>query len=343
MKDVLASAFGLVLIAVVASDVFRALLVPRATTRAFSLGPFIGRAAYPAWHAIADRLPTPGGRQSARASFAPLVLVLLLFVWAAVLITGFGLIFWACRAEFSPGFADVGDAVYAAGQVFTTLGIASAVTGTARIAVIACGVAGLAIVTVVATFLISVQAAFARRETLVLRMEAHVGLPPTGIAILETFAREEVTSRLPAFFESWEIWAAEVALSHRAFPILVFFRSGDSRCEWPVALGAALDAAALIDAACEEPEPGTRAAAHFLLRMGARLLGDLATQVAAGQRPRAPGGRRLYAVGRRGRSLRPLCGAPRNLCRSALRAGDASGGHGRRRRRPAVRSVETLI
>lgn len=158
--------------------------------------------------------------------------------------------------------------------------MASAATrAAARIAVIGCGLSGLAIVTVVATFLISVQAGFARREALVLRLEAHVALPPTGIAVLETFAREDVTPRLAAFFEAWEAWSADVALSHRAYPILVFFRSGDSRCEWLAALGAVMDAAALLDASLADPPPGARAGAHFLLRTGARLLGDVAGQL----------------------------------------------------------------
>ena len=114
----------------------------------------------------------------------------------------------------------MGDAVYAAGSAFSTLGINGRVLGDiTRLMVLICSIAGLAIVTVVATFLISLQNGFGRREALVLRLESHVTLPPAGIAILETYAREDVVARLGEFFEGWELWAAEVAISHRAFPI----------------------------------------------------------------------------------------------------------------------------
>jgi hypothetical protein len=275
----LIGAAGVLVVLVVAADIFRSLLVPRANSRLLRVGPLLGEALFSGWHAAAGFVPDRHLRQTMRASFAPLVLVLTLAIWAGLLILGFGLLFWADRGHFEPGFANLGDAIYAAGSAFSTLGIDGHVSGMgSRLAVLICSVAGLAIVTVVATFLISIQAGIARRETLVLRLEAHVTLPPAGIAILETYARECVVDALGPFFDSWELWAAEVALSHRAFPILLFFRSNDDRCEWLAAFGAVLDAAALVDAALADPPADARAGAHFLLRTGARMLDDLARQ-----------------------------------------------------------------
>jgi hypothetical protein len=272
---------GGVLVAVTGADIFRSLLVPRANTRILRVAPVLTAVLFEGWQAAADRIRYPRMRQTVRASFAPLVLVLTLVVWAALLIGGFGLVFWADRGNFQPGFASIGDALYAAGSAFSTLGVSGRVHGDAtRIAVLICSVAGLAIVTVVATFVISIQAGYGRRETLVLRLESHVTLPPAGIAILETYAREGITARLGAFFEAWELWAAEVAISHRAFPILLFFRSNDSRCEWLAALGAVLDAAALLDASVADAPDAARAGAHFALRTGARTLCDMAAQIA---------------------------------------------------------------
>ena len=215
------------------------------------------------------------------------MLVVTLMIWAGLLILGFGMVFWADRAGFRPGFATYGDAVYAAGSAFSTLGINGTVAGTlTRATVLVCSVAGLAIVTVVATFLISIQAAFSRRETLVLRLESHVTLPPAGIAILETYIGEGIVARLGPFFESWELWTTEIAISHQAFPILLFFRSNDSRCEWLAALGAVLDAAALFDASIADPPVEARAGAHFVLRTGARVLANMAAQFGtAGDNP----------------------------------------------------------
>lgn len=279
MMNILLGVAGGAIIFLAAADIFRSLLVPRATTGMLRLGPILSWTLFPAWQAVAGRVRDPERRQTMRASLAPLMLVLLLVIWASMLVFGFGLIFWADRAAFAPRFASFNDALFASGSAFSTLGVAGRITGPfARFAVIGCSLAGLAIVTVIATFLISIQGGFGRREALVLRLEAHVTLPPSGIAILETYAREDIVHRLGAFFDAWEGWAAEVAISHRAFPILLFFRSNDSRCEWLAALGAVLDAAALLDATVTDATPEARAGAHFALRTGSRLLGDLAGQ-----------------------------------------------------------------
>ncbi len=286
MNDLLIGGAGAAIIALVASDIFRSLLVPRATTAMLRLGPVVSGALFPVWQAAADRIAGRERQQTFRASLAPLLLVLLLILWTAALIFGFGLIFWAHRGGFAPRLANFDDALFASGSAFATLGVPGGVSGSfARIAVITCSLAGLAIVTVNATFLISIQSGFGRRETLVLRLEAHVPLPPTGIGILETYARENAVARLGSFFAAWEEWAAEVAISHRAFPILLFFRSGDSRCEWLAALGAVLDAAALLDSAVANAPSEARASAHFALRAGARLLGDLTGQFAVAPGP----------------------------------------------------------
>ncbi|WP_419825677.1 hypothetical protein [Sphingomonas sp.] len=282
MVDRLIGAAGALVIAVVAADIFRSLLVPRANTRLLRVGPVLGSALFAGWQAMAGRIRGHHLRQTVRASLAPLILVLTLVVWAALLILGFGMLFWADRTSFRPSLATFGDAAYAAGSAFSTLGIVGTVSGDlTRLAVLTCSVAGLAIVTVVATFLISIQTGFGRRETLVLRLESHVTLPPAGIAILETYAGEGIVDRLGPFFEAWELWAADIAISHRAFPILLFFRSNDSRCEWLAAFGAVMDAAALLDSTVADPPSHARAGAHFVLRTGARMLGDMARQFAS--------------------------------------------------------------
>ncbi|WP_242153634.1 hypothetical protein [Sphingomonas sp. BAUL-RG-20F-R05-02] len=288
MTDLLFGTAGCILLVVTAADIFRSLLVPRASSAVLRVGPALTMALFPLWQASTNRIAGLRLRQTIRACLAPLMLVLNLVVWAALLIVGFGLIFWADRAHFAPEFKTLADALYAAGSAFSTLGINGKVEGDfTRIAVLICSVAGLATVTVVSTFLISIQAGFSRRETIVLRLESHVTLPPAGIAILETYAEEAIIGRLGPFFESWELWATEVAISHRAFPILLFFRSNDSRCEWLAAFGAVLDAAALLDASVSDPLPEARAGAHFVLRTGARMLGDMADQFATAHQQQA--------------------------------------------------------
>ena len=283
MLNVLSWIGGFALILLTMTDVFRSLLVPRANARLLRLGPLLGRVLFGPWHAVADRLWHPRVQQGLRAMLAPTMLLASLVIWAALMVVGFGLLFWADRNSFQAHFATVSDAIYAAGTTFSTLNTPGSVaSGFGRLAVVACSLGGLGLVTVVATFLISLQGGYGRRETLVLRLEAHVTLPPAGIAILETYAKEDIVHGLGAFFAAWEQWAAEVAISHRAFPILLFFRSNDSRCEWLAALGAVMDAAALLDSTVVEAPAGAKAGAHFLLRTGARLLRDVAKIVANG-------------------------------------------------------------
>ena len=121
------------------------------------------------------------------------------------------------------------------------------------------------------------QSALHRRESLVLRLRARVGHTPSGVLLLETLTRigPGRDKAMPEFFLAWEEWAADVLLTHRAYPILVYFRSTDEDCGWMAALGAVLDAAALIAVMGHED-----AGEHALVchRMGARLIADLARQ-----------------------------------------------------------------
>ena len=127
------------------------------------------------------------------------------------------------------------------------------------------------------TFLLSIQGALTQRELLVLRLAERAGRPPSGLAILELYAKlgRESGEALVEFFRDWDAWSAGVLLSHRAYPILAYFRSTDDDCEWLAALGAVLDAAALVAAIRHDS-----AAEHAILchRMGVRLATDLTRQ-----------------------------------------------------------------
>lgn len=294
MSDDLSTVLGLLVVLIVAADVFRSVIVPRESTRAFRLQPFLGAVLFHPWQWVASQISDRRTRQTVRASLAPFMLVTSLGMWASLAILGFGLLFWGSRAGFDPHFATFSDALLAAGAAFSTLGVAGPVTTVgARIMVIVAALSGFAVVTVVATFVISVQAAFAVRETLVLRLEAHVTLPPSGVAILESYAQEHIIERLGPFFDAWEEWAAEVAMSHRAYPILLFFRSNDSRCEWLAALSAVLDAAALLDAVVVDAPAKALAAGHFVLQTGGRAATGLGSRYAPTPAPARPKGARV--------------------------------------------------
>ena len=55
---------------------------------------------------------------------------------------------------------------------------------------------------------------------------------------------------LPAFYNRWERWAADVAESHSNYPVLVRFRSPQALSSWLVGLLAVMDSAAMLLSLC---------------------------------------------------------------------------------------------
>ena len=275
---------GGILVCVVLADVFRSVVLPRATRRTLRLGPVLGSTVLQSWLWWSKR------RRRGHASLGalgPLLIVAELLIWVALLIVGYALLLHA-TAGLKPddGF---GGALYAAASAFVTTGLSGqeASTGAARAVVAIAGFSGLAVVTLVVTFLLSVHSALLRREALVLRLRARLGPAPSGLLLLE--GMERLGTRREAamlqFFAEWEAWAADVLLTHRAFPILLYFRSTDEDCGWMTALGAVLDAAALTGVSAHQQVAEDALVCH---RMGARLIADLARQFGL-KAPFAPG------------------------------------------------------
>ena len=269
---------GAILVTLVLTDVFRSVILPRAADRSFRVAPLFRGPALQAWLAFARRRPAHR-RHGLLGILGPLLLVGELVAWVGLLILGYGLVLHALGSGIKPepGF---GDALFAAGSAFMTLGLSApqeAVSGVVRVVVIITAGSGLTVVTLVVTFLLSVQEALQAREMLVVRLRARTGPKPSGPAILETHARlaAEHDAALREFFAEWEAWSAQVLLTHRAFPILTYFRSHDEDCEWLAALGAVLDAAALVAATRHD---GSAEHATLCHAMGTRLLRELADQ-----------------------------------------------------------------
>lgn len=268
---------GVTLVVVVLTDVFRSLVLPRASGRALRLGPWLAAGLLRGAVRWTRRQPM-AGRHNLLGALGPLLIVIEMLIWVTMLIFGFGLIFTGLRGSIK-AIASFGDALYAAATAFFTLGLPGGydAVGVARLVVAFCALAGLAVVTLTVTFLLAIQGALAQRETLVLQLRTRTGPNPSGLAILAAHDRlsDERRSTLREFFQSWETWSAGVLLTHRAFPILCYFRSTDPDCEWLAALGATLDAACLVAALATN---GLSEHAVLCHRMGARLAADLARQ-----------------------------------------------------------------
>ena len=64
--------------------VLRTILLPRPTVRALPLSPLLGRLFVPLWFKATERIKSTRLRQTARASLAPLLIILALLFWVAL-------------------------------------------------------------------------------------------------------------------------------------------------------------------------------------------------------------------------------------------------------------------
>lgn len=275
---------GIVLVAIVLYDVFETVVVPRKTGRRFRMAPLVTVFAWPIWRRIGLRLQPAWRREDFLATFAPLIIIVLLVTWVSALIFGFGLMLHALEEEIRPRSIGYQTSFYLAGTSLFTLGFADVIPvgPLARIVALVAGASGLAVVALVISLVFNLFASFARREVLVLLLDARAGVPPSGVMLLETFARHDVLDELAPLFARYEIWTAEMLDSHLAFPLLPFFRSSHDGQSWVSALGAVLDAATLLgttttreSAGDQGPMRQARAAAAMMYSVGCHALIDL--------------------------------------------------------------------
>ena len=265
---------GLAVVLFVFADVFSTVLVPRAA-HGLRFGPIFARLLSPIWRAASNRFPTPRLRQHARGSFAPFLLVLSLITWVGALAMGFALMLVSQPQNVSLEHYGFAEALFQGALALSTLGMIHAdVTGSARTVVAIAGLSGFVVVSLVVAFLLSIQSALHRRETLVLTLAARAGRPPSAIRVLEAMSgiADEALANL---FGDWERWTAEVTQSHLSYPVLCRFRSLDEDMEWLSCLGAMLDAAALMVASDPADYPRATNAARFLLSTAGRACHEL--------------------------------------------------------------------
>jgi len=266
---------GIIIVFVIVFDIFASVLVPRPVRSAFLMSAYLRRYTWRLWRALCIGIEPPQRRELLLGIFAPLVMVLLLGGWVFGLILGFGCIFLGLQEGLRPMPTDIGTAMYYAGASVLTIGYGDIVSveGLTRFFSISAGVAGLATVAVVLTFLFSLFASFQRRETFVVVLDGRGSAPPSGVSLLETHAKLHLVDDLPRLFESGQTWCAEVLDTHLAYPVLCYFRSSHVDVSWFSALGALLDAATLIMSTVEDIPRGHAALLHSV---GSHLTHDLA-------------------------------------------------------------------
>src|SRR5208283_4611267 len=96
----------------------------------------------------------------------------------------------------------------------------------------------------------------------------------TGLGLLLRYKDLDLSHNLGQSFNQWELWAAELLESHRAFPLLSYFRSAKSCVSWVTILGALLDASALTIASISGEATGE---ARLFFELAAKTVQSLAS------------------------------------------------------------------
>ena len=273
VMEPIAALLGVLLVMLVVWDLFETIVVPRPTPGRLRIGRYVIRSSWRLFRAIGRR-PDGATRDTLLGLFAPAATLVLLAVWLAGMIVGYGLILYALSDQLSPRPHEIGTAFYFAASSILTLGFGDVVaTGPlARAVVVVAAASGLGVVALVVTFLFSLYGSYQRREVHVVTLQAAAGAPPSAVALLEVYAQLDMIDRLPELFADWERWAAEVLDTHVAYPLLGFFRSSHDNLSWISALGTVLDAACLVLTTTTGLAHGE---AELFRRVGSHLVEDI--------------------------------------------------------------------
>jgi len=256
-------------------DVFQSIVVPRMTARSFRISPLLVRNLWALWRRLGQQMAMGEKQEDFLGSFAPLALVFLIAAWVTTLIFGYGLLLYALKSQIRPSPDNLATAFYLAGTSLLTIGFGDLVAvGTlARFVLLTAAASGLAVVALGISFMFTLHGSFQKREVQVLTLDSRAGTPPSGVTMLETFCKYDMMDSLPATFAAWEVWSAEILESHRAFPLLYYFRSSHDSESWVGSLGAVLDAATLV---LTTIEAGPKGAAKMMYGLGSHAVLDLA-------------------------------------------------------------------
>ncbi len=268
----LAAVVGALLILVGAWSVIGTVVVPRRIRSWLTRG--LAIAVDVTFHYVADHFDSYESRDRILAAQAPIQLILQIVVWLAVFEVGFALLLWP-----SMGSAGLSGAFELAGSSLCTLGYlaprSGGPTGLADVA----SLVGLGTVALQIGYLPTLYAAFSRREALVTMLDSRAGVPSWGPELLARThyglgSGVSALGELPALFDEWERWSADVSESHTTYLPLVNFRSPRMLSSWVTAQLAVLDAAALYLSLL--PAPSGAISARLCLRGGFTCLTEIA-------------------------------------------------------------------
>ena len=245
---------GLLIIAGILLEAFETIVLPRRVTRRFRLTRLYYRLLWIPWRKLAHLVKSPKSREGFLGYFGPLSLLGLFALWAAMLILGFGFLYFS-DARIDQTHPTLQTCFYLSGTTFFTLGLGDVTPHTSAERVLAVFESGLGFgfLALVLSYLPVIYQAFSRREVAIVLLDARAGSPPTAAELLRRHAGDHGLEALQTLLFEWERWSAELLESHVSYPVLTYFRSQHNNESWLSALTAILDTSALIIAGADGP------------------------------------------------------------------------------------------
>jgi hypothetical protein len=251
---IIAGILGTLLILTTLWDAFETVVLPRRVTRRVRLSRVVLRTAWAGWSRLASRIRARGRRDAYFGFFGPLMLLVLLGIWAAGLIAGFAILHWALGSPLAApeGKAHFSTDLYMSGTTFFTLGLGDVVprSAPARILVVFEAGLGFGFLAMTISYLPVFYQSFSRREARISMLDAWAGSPPAAGELIRRLGTEAPVLLRP-FLQEWEAWSAELLETNVSYPILAFFRSQHDNQSWLGALTTILDTCALVIAYVE--------------------------------------------------------------------------------------------
>jgi hypothetical protein len=258
-------ALGLLLVFYTQASAIRTFVLPRAAPDPIPRAVFL--TIRRVFDLLVGRLANYSRRDAMMAFYAPISLLALPPVWLALLLIGYGSMYWGL------GVRPVSVAIMLSGSSLFTLGFAVPHGWWPMLFSFSEAAVGLIFGALFIGYLPTIYGAFSRREAAVTLLEIRAGTPPSGVSLLIRMSRSGGASRLSDVWEAWVAWFADVEESHTSLGALSFFRSPQPYRHWVTAAGAVLDGAALATAVLDNERD---ASADLCLRAGALALGRIA-------------------------------------------------------------------
>ena len=238
---------GFLLYVSIAAEAFEVMLLPRRVRRSLRFVRLFFRGSWGLWSTIARGMKRGSLRDAFLSLYGPLSMIVLLSTWAAGMIFGLGLLHWALQSRSAKPF-DVLSAVYFSGSSFFTVGYGDFLPTTTLSKFLAVfeAFSGLAFMAVTIGYLPVLYQLFSQRETLIIKLDARAGSPPTAVALLCRHGEHQAIEELQSFLLDWEQWCTVLVESHLSYPMLSYYRSQHDNQSWLAALTAVLDCCALL-------------------------------------------------------------------------------------------------